>query len=128
MMKLLCIAIGGAVGSLLRYGLSGAVYSYSTSIFPWGTLSVNLVGSLVIGLLWGLFEVIVVSTSLKALLLVGVLGGFTTFSTFTLETFSLLRDGEVKMALLNIFLSNGVGIVLVFAGYFVARQVILFMR
>jgi CrcB protein len=75
-MKLLSMAVGGALGTLLRYGLSGVVYRFAGSTFPWGTLSVNLLGSLVIGILFALFEAAVVSNNLRASAMVGVLGGF----------------------------------------------------
>jgi CrcB protein len=121
MMKLLGMALGGAIGTLLRYATSGAIGRWSNPLFPWGTLTVNLAGSFCIGFLWMLFEATVVSSNLRSFLLIGLLGGFTTFSTFSIETFHLIRDGEKKLALLNLLLSNIGGLLCVVAGYSAAK-------
>lgn len=102
---------------MLRYLLSNFTYKSSTSGFPSGTLAVNLSGSLAIGCLWALFEKGALSPNARFFLMTGILGGFTTFSTFTLENLNLLRAGEAKMALANILISNVAGIFLVFAGF-----------
>ncbi len=128
MTKYIMLATGGAIGTLLRYTLSGFTYKFLNGGFPWGTLFVNLVGCFIIGLLWGVFEVENLSANLRNFVFVGILGGFTTFSTFALESFSLLRDGEVKFALLNILASNILGILLVFAGFLLSRHIINFIR
>jgi CrcB protein len=119
--KLLFIGLGGALGSMARYIVSGLDYKFSGGVFPVGTLAVNLTGSLVIGLLWGLFETTDVAPNIRMFIFIGILGGFTTFSTFALENFNLIRDGERAIALVNILLSNILGIGLVFAGYGLAR-------
>lgn len=128
MTKLLPLAAGGAIGTVLRYALSGLTYKAFDSVFPWGTLFVNLAGSFVIGILWGFFDVEDLSPHTRNFVFVGILGGFTTFSTFTLESFNLLRDREIGLALSNIFASNILGIVLVFAGFFISRHVLNFIR
>ena len=128
MLRFFYVAIGGAVGAMLRYGASGWVYRFLSEGFPWGTLFVNLLGSLVMGFLWGLFEVAAVSQNVRLFLLMGMLGSFTTFSTFSLESFNLLRDGEYGLLFWNIFLSVVLGIILVFLGYFCARYVINFSK
>ena len=117
MLKFLFIALGGALGSVLRYIVSGLDYKFSFGIFPVSTLVVNLSGSLIIGFLWGLFERFVISPGTRMFVFVGILGGFTTFSTFTLENFNLIRDGELKIALINVLLSNILGIGFVFLGF-----------
>lgn len=117
------IAIGGAIGALLRYGLSGWVYEQLGQEFPWGTLVVNLIGCFLIGFLWQLFETAVVTPEVRSFLITGGLGAFTTFSTYSLETINLLRDNELKYALLNITVSNLLGILLVFVGFVVARLI-----
>lgn len=124
MTKFVLLATGGAIGTLLRYSLSGLTYKVIDGIFPWGTLFVNLTGSLAIGLLWGVFEMENLSPNMRNFIFVGVLGGFTTFSTFTLESFNLFRDGEIKLALSNLFISNILGIVLVFAGFLLSKYII----
>ena len=128
MLNLVYVATGGAVGSLLRYSLSGMVQRASGSMFPWGTLSVNLAGSFVIGLLWGFFEVENLSPNVRNFIFIGVLGGFTTFSTFALENMNLFRDGEIKLAISNMLASNILGIALVFAGFFISKYLINLLR
>ncbi|MFA5039275.1 MAG: fluoride efflux transporter CrcB [Candidatus Omnitrophota bacterium] len=121
MLKILAIALGGAIGSALRYSVSGLVYKASAGIFPAGTLVVNVTGSFLIGVLWALFERFTVAPVVRSFIFVGLLGGYTTFSTFSLENFHLLRDGEYRMALVNILLSNTAGVVFVFAGFLLSR-------
>lgn len=121
MTKYLLLALGGAVGTLCRYLVSNLDNKYSNAIFPLGTLLVNLSGSLLIGFLWGLSERFVLPSKFRVFALVGVLGGYTTFSAFSLESFNLLRDGEYGTAFTNVLLTNLLGISLVFAGYFLAN-------
>jgi len=128
MTKIILLAAGGAVGTLLRYALSGAAYRLLGGIFPWGTLAVNLTGSLAIGILWGVFEVENLSPHMRNFLFIGVLGGFTTFSTFALESFNLLRDGEIKLALSSIAASNVIGVALVFSGFVLSKYIINLMK
>lgn len=121
MLKFAVIAAGGALGAVLRYLVSGLDYRFSYGVFPVGTLVVNLSGSLFIGFLWGLFEQTAVSSALRLCVLIGVLGGYTTFSTFALENFNLIRNGEFNIAFLNILISSAGGVLLVYAGYVMAR-------
>jgi len=118
--KYIAIAVGGMAGALLRYGVSGFTYKFANGMFPWGTLVVNLSGCFVMGVLWAVSERVVLPVAFKPFVFVGILGAFTTFSTFALETFQLLRGREMKMALLNILASNILGIILLFAGFMVA--------
>lgn len=124
MSKLLLIAAGGALGTLLRYVVSGLDYKFSNGVFPFSTLVVNLSGSLVIGFLWGLFEQSSAPAYIRMFIFIGILGGFTTFSTFSLENFNLLRDGEFKIAFANIILTNVLGIGLVYFGFIMSRFLI----
>lgn len=102
--KLLLIGLGGFTGALLRYGLSGVVQNWSKSIsFPYGTLAVNLLGCLMIGFFSQLAESYGVFTDKeRSLLFVGLLGAFTTYSTFGNETFNMIREGEFLLPLINI--------------------------
>ena len=109
MTKLLLVAAGGAAGSLLRYGISGLTYRYVEAVFPWGTLAVNLLGSFAIGFMWAVSERVALPPGFTAFLFIGLLGAFTTFSTYSLESINLLRDGEVGYALLNLAASNLLG-------------------
>jgi len=124
MMKLIYIAMGAVVGSVGRYGVSEACYKFFNGSFPLGTLSVNLIGSFVIGILWGLCDSMAVSQNVKLFLFVGLLGSFTTFSAFSLENFNLLRNGDYMWALLNILGSAIVGVALVCIGFFAAQAIL----
>ncbi len=124
MMKYLLIALGGAIGTVFRYVVSGLDYRFSNGVLPVGTMAVNVSGSLVIGFLWGLFERFTFSPNTRLFLFMGVMGGYTTFSTFSLETFNLMRDGEYRIALLNIVLSVILSVGVVFIGYFASKYVL----
>jgi CrcB protein len=122
MIKILLILSGGAIGSLGRYMASGLAHQFTSSIFPVGTLAVNLIGSFLIGLLWGIFENTMVSPNVRSFIFIGILGGFTTFSSYSLETLNLLRDGELKLAFANFALNNFLGLGLALAGFALAKQ------
>lgn len=128
MFRLLYIAAGGAFGALLRYGLSGFIEKAMGGIFPWGTLGVNLLGCLLIGFFWELSTTIIIVPNVRAFMLIGLLGAFTTFSTFGLESLNLLEVREFGMAAMNIFLSNGLGVLLVFGGSSAARFILSLAR
>jgi len=101
--ELLTIAAGGALGALSRFWVSNGVYALFGRGFPWGTLVVNALGSFVMGLLYVLLlERWPLAAELRALLLVGFLGAFTTFSTFSIETLVLVEQGYLTRALANI--------------------------
>ena len=98
MIAWLAVAAGGAIGALLRYGVSGLVGV--TQVFPWATLTINIAGSFAIGLVWGAFGSAEWFQQWGgALLVVGLLGGFTTFSAFSLETLNLLQNNRPLLAL-----------------------------
>ncbi|MGA9993791.1 MAG: fluoride efflux transporter CrcB [Pyrinomonadaceae bacterium] len=120
--KLLLIGLAGLSGTLSRYWLSGVVARRYGETFPLGTLVVNLVGCFLAGLLFYLLqERYLVSQTTRTVILIGFLGGFTTFSSFGLQTFTLLQDGEFGFAALNVLASNLTGLFMVWAGYNLAR-------
>lgn len=121
MLHYFLLALGGAIGTLLRYLLSGLAQNLGNGSFPIGTLSVNLIGSLAIGLLWGVSERYVIGPDTKTFIFIGLLGGFTTFSTYSFESLNLIRNSELKFAALNVLLNNILGIALVFLGLFLAK-------
>ncbi len=125
MIKLLLIGTGGFLGSVLRYLVSGSVQAASQSIaFPCGTLAVNVVGCFLIGFLSELAESrSLFSPDTRAFLVVGILGGFTTFSAFGNETMSLLRDGERTLAMMNVGAQMLFGIGAVWLGYTLAYAI-----
>ena len=118
------IAVGGAIGAVLRYGASIGVSSLFGRGFPYGTLFVNVSGSLLIGVLSILMlERFNIGPEWRAGVLVGVLGSFTTFSTFSLETLNLLEQGEIFTATVNILLSVFICLIAVWLGVIIGRQI-----
>ena len=122
--KLLIIGAGGFVGAIARYWLSGAVHRMHDGVLPMGTLVVNLLGCLVIGAAMTLLEDRpLMSPNARLFLTIGFLGSFTTFSTFGYETVELLKDGELRWALLNIAGNVVLGLAAVLAGRAAVRAV-----
>jgi CrcB protein len=120
--NLFLVAIGGALGSVSRFVISTLVLRTTGWLFPAGTFVVNLVGCLVFGAIIGVAEQRVVLTmEARAFLLSGVLGGFTTFSSYTFESFVLLRDGQWVVAACNIVGQVVAGLAGFWAAYAVAR-------
>ena len=123
MNNVLAIAVGGAFGSVMRYLSSTWTYTRLGSDFPYGTLLVNVVGSLLMGLLYTLLiERSALDPVWRAGLLVGVLGGFTTFSAFSMETMNLIAGGEVGKAAVNVILSVGLCLAATWLGIVGGRQ------
>ena len=125
MLRIVLVLAGGALGTVFRYFLSSFIYSnVKTPTFPYANLIINVSGSFLIGLLAELFEArLLVSPTTRVALLTGVLGGYTTFSSFAFETFSLLRDGQVGLAMLNVSTSIGLGLGAVWLGIRLAQLV-----
>ena len=122
MQKIILIALAGLIGTLLRYWLSGFVARQYGETFPWGTMAVNLIGCFVTGAVFFLTEErFLVSPTVRTVILIGLLGGFTTFSSYGLQTFTLLRDGEFGLAILNVVTSNILGLFMVWVGYVLGR-------
>ena len=118
MQKTILIALAGLVGTLLRYWLSGYVARQYGETFPWGTMAVNLIGCFAAGaLFYATEERFLINPTLRTVIMIGLLGGFTTFSSYGLQTFTLLRDGEFVLATLNVVTSNVLGLFMVWAGY-----------
>lgn len=118
------ILLGGAMGALLRFLVSNGVYGWLGRHFPYGTLTVNVVGSFFIGLLTFYFmEREMMNSMLARGLIVGVLGAFTTFSTFSLDTFDLLMEGELWKAAFNIIVNVGFCLLAVWLGVLTGRMI-----
>src|ERR1043165_8481796 len=122
MQRIMLIGLAGLVGTLLRYWLSGVVARRFGETFPWGTMSVNLIGCFATGAVFYLSEErFLINPALRTIILIGLLGGFTTFSSYGLQTFTLLRDGEFGLAILNVVTSNILGLFMVWIGYVLGR-------
>ena len=124
MNQVLAIAGGGALGALLRYWVSTAVHSLIGRDFPYGTLAVNVLGSLLMGFLYiWLLERMPGGVAMRAFLLIGLLGAFTTFSTFSIETLNLMESGQLAKAVLNTLLSVVLCIFAAALGVMLARHI-----
>ena len=118
---LLLIGSGGFIGSVLRYVVSQSVQNKFLSSFPYGTMSVNIIGSLFIGIVYGLVEKGNLSPEARLFLATGILGGFTTFSAFTLDALNLLQEGLWLESISYILLSVVLGVVAAFLGIFIIK-------
>lgn len=122
MLKLALIFIGSGIGGMLRYGLSHVVHAMVRTSFPLGTLIVNVTGCLAIGFLAVALGGPLARDEHRALLLIGLLGGYTTFSTFGRETMALLHNGQITGAMANILLSNLLGLMGVWVGWMIGMK------
>lgn len=123
MIKIVLVLLGGAFGTGLRYFLSIFIYSrVKDPTFPYANLVINVSGSFLIGILAELFDTrVLVAPVTRVALLTGVLGGYTTFSSFAFETVSLMRDGQMWLAMLNVSLSIVLGLAAVWLGMRLAQ-------
>ena len=122
MWRILLIGLAGLFGTLGRYWLSGVAARRFGETFPVGTLLVNVMGCFLAGFLFYLMqERFLVNQTARTVILVGLLGGFTTFSSFGLQTFTLIRDSQFGYAALNVVVSNLAGLLMVWVGYTLAR-------
>ena len=123
-MQVFAIAAGGALGALLRFWMSNGIYALLGRNFPYGTLAVNVLGSLLMGFLYVmLVDKLALGPQWRAALLIGLLGAFTTFSTFSMETLNLVEAGEVFKALLNVLLSVSLCLAATWFGVLAGRSV-----
>ena len=118
----LLVAIGGALGASARYGVSTWMQRVASATFPWSTLAVNVVGCALAGAALGWFERADAPPAPRLLLVVGLLGGFTTFSAFGVETLNLHRDGRSGAAVANVALNVGLGLAATLLGWRLAAR------
>lgn len=119
----LAVGIGGAIGSCVRYCVA-LCFSSTQSVLSYSTLTVNILGSLIIGFLYSATATIEMPPTIRLFIFVGLLGGFTTFSSYTLESIELFKYGNIGSALLYILLSNGAGILAAAAGAFIGNKLV----
>ena len=123
-MPILLIAIGGAAGAVTRYAMDLTIATRLDGAFPWGTFAVNLTGSFALGVLFALVvEREFLPAGARAPLMIGFLGAFTTFSTFSWETFSLIQSGSIHLAAFYVILSLTVALIGVLAGAWIGTSV-----
>ncbi len=123
LIKYLIVSGGAAIGGVLRYWLSNFVYKYLPSNFPYGTLAVNFLGSFILGfIIFGLYDKELISADMRLFLTVGFCGGFTTFSTFSLETFNLMKNNEFFLAAINVILSIVLSLAATYLAYIIANK------
>lgn len=122
MQIILSIACGGAIGAVLRYMLSSAVQNISGSSFPYGMLVCNVLGSMILGILYdSLSKVSLFSDNIKLFIQVGILGSFTTFSAFSLESFLMIEKGDYSAAIIFILISVILSILGLVSGIYFTR-------
>jgi len=122
MKLILAIGAGSFIGGVFRYMLSLLIYAKTSTHFPLGTLIVNILGCFFIGIVFGFFDKGQISNEWKLFLATGVLGGFTTFSAFSIESFNLLREGHSFQALLYILASVLLGLLATYIAYLMIRH------
>lgn len=125
-MRVLIVCLGGFLGTGARYGLNGIISRWFGETFPLGTLVINVLGSFAIGVVFvatGADSPVLVSADARQFFMVGILGGFTTFSSFSLQTLTLLRQGDVGAAIANVSLSVVLGLLAAWAGESVVRGI-----
>ncbi len=121
-MNFLFVGLGGALGAMLRYLTGNVVGSALGKIFPYGTLVANLAGAFLIGVLFVCLNKYSINENYNLLLVTGLLGGFTTFSSFTLDIAKLAQSGDYKLAILYFITTNVLGLLLVFSGIFLSSK------
>ncbi|MDG1437902.1 MAG: fluoride efflux transporter CrcB [Emcibacteraceae bacterium] len=125
MNMIFAVAAGGAIGATCRFLVGRMVFNLMGPGFPWGTFSVNILGSFLIGLL---IEVLAIkfsaNHSMQGFLVIGVLGGFTTFSTFSLEVGLMIEKGELSTAAFYVFGSVLLGVAALFSGLYIGRAIV----
>ncbi|MBN2172502.1 MAG: DUF190 domain-containing protein [Bacteroidales bacterium] len=128
MLKIILVLFGETPGTLGCYYLSAWPHKNMEILFPWGTLLVQALWGFIIGFAWGMVEHLNPSPNIRTFIFIGVLGVFTTFSTYALETLNLLRQGNFKLALINIPANNFAALLLVLAGFIISRRFVQIMK
>lgn len=123
MKPFLLVFLGGGLGAVSRFALTSLISAKVETVFPWGTFAVNILGCFLIGVLFDVLERELIGSDFRLLLQTGFLGGFTTFSSFGLETFSMLEAGDRVTGVSYLAASNVAGVLAVFLGILVSRAI-----
>jgi CrcB protein len=121
MRSLFIVGFGGFIGCILRYLLTLSIQNKLVSVFPFGTLGVNIIGCLFIGLILGFGDIFKISFEWRLFLATGICGGFTTFSAFSIDTFEMLRQGQFLYSILYVSASFFFGLLSTFVGFSIPR-------
>ncbi len=122
MINLSLVFVGGGIGAVARYWMQGIMYRFMSGVLPYGTIAVNVLGCFMIGLLMtGMEERFMVNPSLRIFITIGILGGFTTFSSFSFETIALFQDGEIFFGMLNVLASVVICLSATYVGVFIGK-------
>jgi CrcB protein len=122
-MKFLYLALGGSIGAILRYLISVFSFRYLAWGLPMGTLIVNMLGSFLIGFVFVFLGREQIPVNLRIFLFIGIFGSFTTFSTYMFESLELFKAGLIKLAVFYILLSNLLGLIMVFLGFYLGQLI-----
>jgi CrcB protein len=123
-MQVLLVGLGGFLGAIARYAIDGWISRLTGAAFPWGTLSINVSGSLLIGMLFAAsVERATLPAEIRAPVMIGFIGAYTTFSTFMLESWRLFEDGSIGLGLLNLGGSVAIGLAAVGLGLAIGRAI-----
>lgn len=127
-MKIFFVFIGGGIGALSRYGLSGYIYKHTSINFPFGTLAVNSIALFLLGLFWGFIEHFSFSSTFNVFFVIGFVGGFSTLASYLFETLQMLEDGQLSWSLLNILATNVLGFVALIVGIYFSKSILSYIK
>ena len=127
-LKVLFVFIGGGIGALSRYGLSGFIYKNISINFPFGTLAVNFIALFLLGIFWGFVDHFSFSSSFNVFFVIGFIGGFSTLASYLFETLQMLEDGQLSWSLLNVLATNILGFIALIIGIYFSKSILSYIK